>query len=82
MTRHIAAFHVGVQNETRVTGVYSLSQEALDALARSVARKCPGHYYVAEVSGKMQRRNARLGPLYTWHVGDGFEHADGWWVEA
>jgi carotenoid cleavage dioxygenase-like enzyme len=47
-----------------------------------VARKRSGRfYYVVECSPNgMQRKRGE--PLYVWHVGDGFEHSDGWWTET
>lgn len=53
---------------------YELTEKGLDAAARRVAHKNPHRrYYIVD-----DRRNK----LYRWHVGQGFSHAEGWWVGA
>ncbi len=78
----IAVAVAGDKNLTRITGIRPLCSQTLDSFARSVAQKEAGRlYYVVEHSERGRQRK-KGDPLYVWHVGDGFEHADGWWVEA
>lgn len=78
----IAVVVAGSRNLTRITGLRLFYTGALEDLAKVVARKEPGKtYYIQEFSATgMQRKKGD--PLYVWHVGDGFEHSEGWWVET
>ncbi len=78
----VAVAVAGPSNLTKITGIKPLSDETLASFARTVARKEPGRlYYVVECSEHGAQRK-KGDPLYSWHVGDGFEHADGWWTET
>ncbi len=79
----VAVVVVGDTNMTRVTVPEALSQRALDSFARQVAGKEAGRtYYVVPISDTRRgwKQTPGRDPLYVWHVGDGFEHAEGWWV--
>jgi len=78
----VALAVVGAKNLTKITGIRPLCDATLDSFAKSVARREPGRlYYVVECSERgAQRKKGE--PLYAWHVGDGFQHAEGWWTET
>lgn len=81
MSRLVAAFIVGEQNVTRITTAGPLNDATLDRLARYVATGKPWRtYYVMLVEDRLWKKRRGHDPLYVWHVGEGFEHADGWWV--
>ncbi len=65
----------GPQNMTSLSGGFPHNQESLDLLGRHIAQnKTPGkRYYIVTQRDKI--------PLYRWHVGEGFKHSEGWWVE-
>lgn len=78
----IAVAVVGPRNMTRVTQALPHSRESLERFAEAVAGKEPGReYYVVSVDEATwgQRRKERL---YRWHVGEGFRHDEGWWVDV
>ena len=78
----VAVAAAGERNLTKITGIRPLSDETLDSFARTVARRAPGRlYYIVECSERGAQRK-KGDPLYVWHVGDGFEHAAGWWTET
>lgn len=78
----IAVAVVGERNVTKITGIRPLCDETLAQFAKTVAGKAPGRtYYIYECSER-GAQNKKGDPLYVWHVGDGFEHADGWWTET
>lgn len=80
-TTLIAVATLGQKNMTRVTAAHDLSDANLDRLAQVVAKKNPNKtYYVVEVTGRTWAKKAGSDPLYVWHVGEGFTHAQGWWV--
>lgn len=78
----VAVVVAGDKNLTRITGLRPLNDATLASFAKVVARRDPGRlYYILEFSSRgMQRKKGD--PLYVWHVGDGFEHTDGWWTET
>lgn len=78
----VAVYVVGEENLTRITGIRPLCNETLGSFAKVAASRQPGRlYYVVECSERgAQRRKGD--PLYAWHVGDGFDHAAGWWTET
>jgi hypothetical protein len=78
----VAVAVAGNKNLTKITGVRPLSDETLTSFAKSVARREPGRiYYVVECSERGYQRK-KGDPIYTWHVGDGFDHTEGWWTET
>lgn len=77
--RRIAAFVSGARNLTRVTAGATPDERGWEWLRQQVAAKKPGTYYVFEVRDSTWQR-ASDDPIATWHVGEGFAHADGWWV--
>ena len=79
---YVAVSVVGPRNVTRIGPIRPLCELTLDLFAKLVKKKRPGlTYYIHEYSeGGMQRR--KHDPLYVWHVGEGFSHGDGWWVET
>lgn len=82
MATMVAIAVAGDRNLTRITGLRQLSDATLDSFARAVAGKEPGRlYYVVECSERGRQRK-KGDPLYVWHVGDGFRHANGWWTEV
>ena len=77
----IALFTVGAERFTRLTSGRPNTEATLESMARIVAGKNPNKsYYVFEV--RDSDWNRRRVPLYVWHVGEGFAHEDGWWVDA
>lgn len=78
----IALAVVGKRNITRISAPREMSSDQLDLFARTVATKknASKSYYVVEILGGKLPRKGEV--LYTWHVGDGMSHADGWWVEG
>ena len=78
----VAVAVAGEHNLTKITNLRPLNDETLASFARAVAGRAPDRtYYVFECSERgMQRKKGD--PLYVWHVGDGFRHAEGWWVET
>lgn len=78
----VAVAVAGDRNLTRISGSQPLSDRTLASFARTVAGKAPGKlYYVVEVSERGRQRK-KGDPLYVWHVGEGFHHAEGWWTDA
>jgi len=78
----VAVAVAGGKNLTRITSLRPLTDETLASFARTVAKKAPGRsYHVVEFSERGAQRK-KGDPLYTWHVGEGFEHGDGWWTET
>jgi len=78
----VAVAVVGEKNTTKITGLRPLCDETLAAFAKSVARRPAGRtYYIFECSER-GAQNKKGAPLYVWHVGDGFEHTEGWWAET
>lgn len=76
----IAVAVAGPQRLTRVTQAWPHSAETLEHFARAVAGKEPGRtYYVVEVDEATWGQR-RKDVLYSWHVGEGFAHEEGWWV--
>ena len=78
----IAVAVAGNKNLTRITGIRPLCGQTLDSFAGSVAQKEAGRLYYVVECGERGSQRKKGDPLYVWHVGDGFQHADGWWVEA
>jgi hypothetical protein len=79
--KHVALTVRGDRNETRLTFPTVLDDGALERLAEIVRRKDPARvYYLVEMRGP--RHIQKGDTLYVWHVGDGFAHEDGWWVDA
>jgi hypothetical protein len=77
----IAVVVSGPKNLTRISGAVPHSQKALDTFAALVAAKEPGrHYYVAAVD-EQTWGTRRKELMYSWHVGEGFTHDQGWWVD-
>jgi hypothetical protein len=71
----------GDRNFTRITSPAELNDATLDKLAQVVARKAPGRVY--QLVRILNRKQWEKGDtLFTWHVGEGFEHSEGWWVRA
>ena len=65
----------------QVTPLARLGHEALQMFRRLVAKKKAGIYYVIEYRGERLPRPLRdQDPLYTWWVGEGFRHSEGWWI--
>lgn len=80
--RLVAVVVRGEQNDTRITYPQELTQAALNGLACFVAGKDPTRtYYVMSIT-KQGYRFVKHNVLYVWHVGDGFEHHEGWWIDA
>lgn len=78
----IAVAVAGTRNLTKITGLRPLCSETLDSFARTVAKKEAGKlYYIVECSERGAQRK-KGDPLYVWHVGEGFQHAEGWWTET
>lgn len=78
----IAAFVVGKENVTRITRAYPLSDENLAHLRAIVATKAAGRtYYVMLVEDRLWKKRPGKDPLFYWHVGEGFTHEEGWWVD-
>lgn len=78
----IAVAVAGARNVTKITSVRPLCKETLDSFADSVRKRPAGKlYYVFECSER-GAQNKKGDPLFVWHVGDGFAHRDGWWVET
>ncbi len=78
----IAVAVAGDKNLTRITNIRPLCDGTMDQFAKIVARKQPDRlYYIVEVSERSRAQRKKGDPLYVWHVGDGFEHASGWWTE-
>lgn len=80
--RLYAVVVLGSRNLTRISVAYPMSTNLMSAFAKVVAGKAPGRsYYIAEVDhatwGSRQKEI-----VYTWHVGEGFKHSDGWWVNG
>ena len=66
---------MGPKNMTTLGVAQPLTEEGLDSLARHVASKKPGRrYYVVTATTPKHI-------LFKWHVGEGMDHKDGWWVE-
>lgn len=78
----VAVVVQGEQNDTRITYPQELNQAALDGLARLVAKKDPTRIYYVVAMTKRRRGFAKGDVLYVWHVGEGFEHHEGWWIDA
>jgi hypothetical protein len=77
--RRIAVFVQGPERMTRVTYSHENTKRGWDAMALATAKKKPSRVYqVYEVNDNDQRRGD---PLASWYVGEGFSHAEGWWVE-
>lgn len=70
----------GDKNETRLTFPAQLTDAVLDSLADIVKRKDPSRSYYVTTMFKRRRGFAKGDALYEWHVGDGFSHAEGWWI--
>lgn len=70
--------HLAVQGPKNITTIgiaLPEGDEALDRFAGMVADRKPGkRYYIVTATTPKQI-------LYRWHVGEGMEHKDGWWVE-
>lgn len=78
----VAVVVAGDKNLTRITGLRPLNDETLASFGKAVARRAPGHlYYIIEFSERGIQRKKGV-PLYVWHVGEGFDHTDGWWTET
>lgn len=84
MATQIAVFVDGDKNTTRVTVPHDFNEAGLESLARHIRRKAPGRDYDVHYVKDTRRGIKRSGdtPLYTWHVGDGFEHHEGWWIST
>lgn len=79
MRKHrIAAARVGDKNTTIVTPHLDNTRENWERLAKQVARKEPAFYYLFEVSAVTGKKIGD--PIAYWHVSEGFQHAEGWWV--
>jgi len=78
----IAVAVAGEKNLTRITGIRQLCDVTLDSFAKLVARKEPGRLYCVIECSERGAQRKKGEPLYAWHVGDGFEHKDGWWTET
>jgi hypothetical protein len=86
-TQVSAVFVDGDKNTTRVTDPVRCEaggfEAALEVLAGRVRGKTPGRCYDVYHVRDTRRGLKRAGsPLYTWHVGEGFEHHEGWWVHV
>ena len=69
----------GERNDTRITTPTELNDSSLDKLARVVAHKTPGRvYYLVRIHNRKLWEKGET--LFTWHVGEGFAHHEGWWV--
>jgi len=77
----IAVAVAGPQRLTRITVALPRSAETLERFARAVARKQPGRIYYVVAVDEATWGSRRKDVLYTWHVGEGFAHEEGWWVE-
>ena len=78
----IAVAVAGDKNLTRITNIRPLCDGTMDQFAKIVARKQSDRsYYIVEVSERGAQRK-KGDPLYAWHVGEGLEHASGWWIET
>ena len=82
----VAVAVLGEQNLSRISSAHRLPhvvtqvEQALEWASHIVARKQPGRiYYIVEVYERTWKKKPG-DPLYVWHVGDGFEHHEGWWV--
>lgn len=76
----IALFTVGGERVTRLTRGFPNTEESLRSFGRIVATKNPRKaYYLFQVRESDWRR--RPTPLFKWHVGEGFSHHQGWWVD-
>jgi len=65
----------GPKNMTTIGVALPEGDEALDRFAGMVADRKPGkRYYVVTATTPKQI-------LYRWHIGEGMEHKDGWWIE-
>lgn len=77
----VAVVVAGDANMTRVTHPRVLSEPTLDSFAASVQKKQPNRlYYIYEFNEAGTRKKGD--PLYVWHVGAGFSHANGWWTDT
>lgn len=87
MTRSelVAVVVVGKRNVTRITMARPLTKESLDSFARIIAKKAPDRtYLVVPISDTKHglRQTPNREPYYRWHVGEGFEHHEGWWIDV
>ena len=75
---YVEMVHLAVQgprNITTIGGAGELSNETLEAFAGMVRERRPGkRYYI--VTDTMPKQI-----LYRWHVGEGFSHEEGWWIQ-
>lgn len=77
----------GSSQATRITSSAGceLNEGTLAAFAEVVRGKAPdGTYSVVELKPSATgRQRPRIGfTCYKWHVGEGFEHKEGWWVDV
>jgi hypothetical protein len=80
--RLVAVVVSGDRNDTRITYPTELTQSGLDWLAQVVAEKDPSRIYNVVAITKRRRGFAKGDVLYQWHVGEGFEHHEGWWIDV
>jgi hypothetical protein len=73
---------LGPENLTRISTIYDhLNTETVERMAAVVRRKKPGRaYYIVQVDPSTGGSNWKE-QLMVWNVGEGFTHAEGWWVE-
>lgn len=77
---HFAVAVMGRRNFTRITPAYPMNDALLDSFAARVAKSSPkATYYIVEVDLITHGRRWKY-PVYRWHVGEGFEHKEGWWI--
>lgn len=79
----VAVAVAGPKNLTRISRMaLPLTEKVLEQFARLVARKEPDRIYYIVAVDEATWGTRKKEVLYQWHVGEGFEHKDGWWVEA
>jgi hypothetical protein len=75
---YVEMVHLAVQGPRNITTIGvagELSDETLEAFAGMVRDRRPGkRYYI--VTDTMPKQI-----LYRWHVGEGFSHEEGWWIQ-
>jgi len=78
----IAVAVLGEKNLTRITAASPYSKAMVQSFAKIVATKDPSRTYYVVTVDKATWGSRRKDPILIWHVGEGVEHAEGWWVEA
>jgi hypothetical protein len=79
----IAIVVAGQKNLTKITGNRDLTENTLESFRKVVIRKDPSRsYYIFECFPSGAQKKKKGAALYAWHVGEGFEHSEGWWVDA